>query len=247
MSACGGKALDIGSTSTSTGGSAADGNGSGGGTEEPGDVCESFDDEQPQHVSIVLVNRTSVPIYLGPFAEGTCGPSPPPFSVQKNGENLVLFGGNCTASCAQLRDHGYLGCPAICLHPETIELAPDEERVIPWNGLVLTPRILPVECVQTEYGPQSDEPCHQHTAISAGKYTFAAHAGTELICSELALPEWCGSCDPSEIGGCVHLGSYVGGETFHAETEVDLGPSHGLRGSGAETSATVPIEIVFGD
>lgn len=133
------------------------------------------------------------------------------------------------------------------MHPETIELAPGEEHAITWDGLIVTQRTLPVECVQTEYGPQSDEPCQQRTAITAGKYTFSARAGTESICSEWPLPEGCGACSPAGSGGCVHVGSYVGGETLRAETEVDLGPAHGLGSFGVETGATVPIEIVFND
>lgn len=253
MLACGGKASDIGNTPPSSGGSsaggasAAGGNGSGGaGAGGPGDSCESFDDEQAQHLPIVISNQTSVPIYVGPFTEGGCSSTAPPFSIQQDGRYLALSEG-CSATCAQLRDQEYQGCPTICRVPETIELAPGDEHAIDWSGLIFTRRTLPVECVRAVDGPQKDEQCRQLIAITPGTYTFGALAGTELICPDWALPEECDSCDAMSSGGCVRFGPYAGGETLRAETVVELGPAHGLGGSDAETGAIAPIEIVFTD
>lgn len=250
--ACGGQATD--QASASTGGSAAnDTKGTGGGSST--DVCESFDDESKNFASVLIVNRTSKTIYLGPFTEGGCGPTPPPFSIEKDGRVVPYFGDPCSATCEQMRDRDPLGCLTICLHAETLVLAPGEEHTVDWDGLVLTQRTLPKECVVAENGPRTDTQCRQRTQITAGTYTFAARAGTELICDSWLSPEECGSCEPTDSGGCVHSGHHVGGSTLRAETEIEIGPKYGLGGPGArpgaepdaESGATVPIEIAFTD
>jgi hypothetical protein len=247
MLACGGEA----STSTSAGGSATEQNGTGGAAS--GDskaLCADFANEQGLSRYVRIVNKTSHPIFLGPSTPNAYGLGLL-FSIKQDGRLLPRPSGECVASCQLLRDQGHWSCPDIAPLSSAIELAPGEEHIATWNGLVLAQRTLPAECVggesaEAESSPPSDMACRQLVQITPGAYTFSVNAGTELVCNDWLSPEECGSCGPSGRGGCLYSGHYVGGERLYAETQVDLGPARGVDASG-EPRANEPVEIIFRD
>ncbi len=225
-----------GSGATGSGATGAGaGSGAGGGQ---GDECSSFDDDAEQTMEVVITNQTSQTLYVGPF-EQSCGPAPL-FSVHQEGRIVEYFDSYCSASCAQVRDDGFLACPAICLFPGTIELEPGASYVIRWSGLVHEERTLPAVCSENEFGPEGDYACYRRAQITPGFYTFSARAGTELDCAGSADPT-CGACEPQGEGACVHTGPIAAGDVLTAETLVEVG----VGDPGMPDGEVDPVEIVF--
>lgn len=233
--------VGAGGRSADSGGSGAGGGASGGAAT----ACQDFDDDGVGRVELLIINRRSTSIFLGP-TEQTCG-EVPPFELEQDGVQLEYFDGSCSASCAQLRDSGYLSCPAICLYPHAVELPPGESYVATWDARVHRQTTLPVECVSAEDGPETEQACYRREKVAAGEYTFSVKAGTELDCDSGIAPPECSACEPGPQGGCVSTGGMVGGEMLTASTQASLGELHLDESGPAAGGAVAPVEVIFTD
>jgi len=279
LAACGGTAVDIsgegperssssgGSTGTgggsftggSSGGESSSGGNSSGGSSIGGsaNTCESFDDEAPRGLEVLIVNQRSTSIFLGP-RQATCGIGPLFHLADESGNPMRWFTDGCSSTCADLRDHGYTSCPAICLHPSIFELAPGESHPVFWSGLVQQERTLPIECVTHNDGPTEDTLCGQAKRIQPGVFTFGAEAGTEVDCSATFDAGSCIVCPSSGGEGSSSPDVTVGGEVLTAEVTVNLDDSYGVS-RDLEDDSDVPdpgqdpigainnVEIIFKD
>ncbi len=248
LAACGGKSFDVEPDLTSggssqagsgQGGSGHGGNGSagsghagsgskGGGTGQGGGagVCGGFDDEPDSPVNVMIINKTSAPIYLGQDMV-TCGVSPL-FSVAEAGGGALPAPSSCTTTCQQLRDVGPIGCPSICAFPSSVALQPGETLHTSWSGVFTVERQLPTQCASPDYGST----CQQIKQIQPGNFTFSAMAGRSIDC-KATTGGACGACSPggNNAGGCTIPGSLIAGPMLTATTSVSLDYRYGVWGS----------------
>lgn len=226
------------------------GTGQGGGAGE----CGGFDDEPGSPVNVMIINKTSAPIYLGQDMV-TCGVSPL-FSVADAGGGALPAPSSCTTTCQQLRDVGPIGCPAICAFPSSVALQPGETLYTSWSGVFTVERELPTQCANPDYGTT----CQQTKQVQPGKFTFSAMAGRSVDC-KATTGGACGTCSPggNNAGGCTIPGSLIAGQMLTATTSVLLDYRYGVWGSpqpaplpggSGDTGAALPllgVQLVFTD
>ncbi len=259
---CGGTAEDGGSHGT--GGSHASGGGAstgstgggsstGGGNSTGGSAnsCDSFDDDAPGQLEVLITNQRSTSIFLGSRSD-SCGGGEAPFTLaDEEGQPIQWFAGWCSDTCATLRDVGIASCPAACSYPTIFEVEPGKSHSVSWDALVRLPRTLPVDCVTHDYGPTEPAECRQAKRIVPGTFTFRANAGTELDCSQSFDQDGCGTCMAAEDGGCSYYGANVGGDFLNAKVTVDLDASYGVGWDDSDAGqdpmgAIRNVEIIFG-
>lgn len=239
--ACGGRAFEAGDQSPSAGssnaGSASGGSGNVGGTTgkagspsggtaqggSAGSVCESFDDQPGRYISVAIYNKTAAAIHLGE-QQVSCEISPL-FDVNDAQGAPLKNPSGCRGPCQALRNDGPGGCANICLYPSAVTLQPGEVLYTTWDGLYEVEAQLPAQCL----APGQPGMCSQALAITPGKFTFSALAGSSLDCST-TVGGSCGSCVPSGNGGCTTSGSLIGGTMHEATTTVLLDSSYGVFG-----------------
>lgn len=258
LAACGGKSTglegaqnDGGSTGnggTSTGGSSSAA-GSGGSA-----ACTRFDDESPSTVQVLLVNKTSKPIYLGQ-QEMDCN-IVPLFTVANDSGMPLSALGSCRIPCSALHTQGGAGCATICAIQQSIKLEPGEAHETVWDALYRVDGALPASCIP---GNDSDMKCDQAKRITAGTYHFSAVAGLEGSCASGA--DDCGACVGDADGGCSIRGGLIGGQLLKAEASYTLDSAYGFydsapapqnEGAGAGPSgsgslAIAIVELIFTD
>lgn len=254
LTACGGKSFEVdpepNGGGSDQGGSAQGGSGSAGksqgGTSQggsvnyagmgpggaggSGSVCDAFNDAQGTYISVEIINKTSTVIYLGQ-QEVNCGVSPL-FGVTDAAGAALSPPNGCQGTCQTLRDHGPIGCPAICAFPSSTAIQPGQFLSTTWSGLYQVARELPRQCVDADYG----NVCQQTVQVRPGQFTFSAIAGRSIDCS-MSSGSPCQACQPIE-NACVTPGALIGGEILKAATTVTLGPAYGVYG----TAAPVPAE-----
>ncbi len=240
--ACGGKSAGVapdGGGGTGAGGTGAGGTSKGGGATQGGAAaCAKYDDEAPAFVSVELINKTNVPIYLGQ-SKVTCEMSPLFQVADARGGELPSIS-RCRSSCADLRTQGAGGCTAICLFPLAVALQPGEQRFTTWDGLYSVPAALPSKCLAFENDGQTAS-CDQARRIQPGTFTFSARAGTGLDCSQTQGPEGiCQACTQDGDGGCSTPGSLIGGDILTATATVTLDASYGVYGTANGSSNPSP-------
>ncbi len=259
LAACGGKssaADDTGSGGSGTGGTGhgATGpvGGAGGGSAGSGSVCNKYDDEAPTAISVMIVNKTDAPIYLGQEMM-TCGVAPLFEVADARGGKLPSLGG-CRASCVGLRTQGQAGCPSICQFPTSVALQPGEQRFTNWTGLYRVPGEVPAACAAFQTDEAGSLSCDMAKRVVAGTYTFSARAGTSLDCSQTSVGASCSACTVDGEGGCTTSGSLIGGKILTAQATVELNQSYGVYGGDAEApapggnsgaTANLAVELVF--
>ena len=268
LAACGGKSSaspgDDSQGGNGAGGNGAGGNGAGGkayaGSAGTGgaDACTSFDDDYAALVNVSISNQTNATIYLGEESV-TCGTSPLFQVADANGAALITPG-NCRSACVSLRKQGQGGCVANCALPSAVALEPQEVLSTTWDGLFLVRAQLPATCVPYETGGNTMVSCDQAKRIEPGSFTFSAHAGSAVDCSQTSGTGTCGACTASPNGGCSTPGSLVTGTIHSTQTTVVLNESYGIypapsppAGSSAGDAAPAPggsiaqltVELVF--
>lgn len=207
--------------------------------------CAQFKDDSRWSTSVVIVNDTLAPIYIGPRMQ-TCGAQP--LYEVRDASNTVLAGPDpCGSSCqGWLAGEPSGGCTAICLPSEVTQLAAGESIAIPWSGLYRSDVQLPSACngsPQLGAGPVS---CSVEKLVEPGEYTFYANAGSAYACND--NPNGCGECVPGGAGGCVLRNAIVTGPDNSAQSYVQLDPGYGISGSAGSANMTgkpLPIELVF--
>jgi hypothetical protein len=256
LAACGGKSSSIdhdgGGGSSSGGSGAVAGTSSNAGSGGTVNECTRYDDESPIGVNVTLINKTSQTLYLGQQMS-TCGVAPL-FSVEPSGGKPLQSVGDCRVSCAGARG-GIGGCPAICLFPNSVKLAPGESHYATWDSLYPSQASLPQRCLSFEGAPD-EQPCTQAKRIDAGDYTFRAVAALEVDCSMTSGTAMCGACTPDANGGCTISGGIIGGQNYTAEATATLDVSYGYTdpaassnpGAGDAATGALPtaqIELIF--
>ena len=265
LSACGGKSFeanggastagssagDLGAAGTTGGGAGgyhAGGSGVGGaGVGGSGSECAKLGNDSPSSVSILIENHTTRLLYVGTQMV-TCA-DVPLFQVRDNAGNELVSPSACGPNCADLMN-GIGGCPAICLFPSSITLAPGETVTTQWSGLFAARTKLPAACAP---GTGLDL-CDRATRIQPGTFTFTAEAGTSVDCSQTSND--CNVCTPNSEGGCRVQSSLIAGAIISAETTVNLDASYGIwptssSGMGSSSSGASapirPVELIFSD
>jgi hypothetical protein len=209
-----------------TGGQAQGGGGPEGGSGGEGgsSSCERFDDDTAWSIGVEIANFTERTLHVGTDTMD-CYPSPLPFKVATGGIELE-DPGFCRTPC---EGRGLLGgCPAICLQPTAITLAPGEGVSLRWEGRYGVETELTPECVAPELSSDAPIPCERAQQIEQGLFAFSARAGTELDCS-MASGE-CPACEPTDTGGCTTAGARIGGTIVTAEVSAELDASFGVFG-----------------
>lgn len=238
LPACGGKSNgtangnDAGKAGQSTGGSSNTGGTSHGGTSNGGSsgggataVCERYDDDSPISVNVEMINKTAKTIYLGQRMV-TCDQSPL-FSVEDISGKPLPSPGFCRQSCLNLRREGAGGCPAICLFPAVVELAPGTTHHTTWDSLYLVNGSLPNSCLPYDAGDSSAS-CDQAKRIEPGSFVFKASAGHGIDCSQTSPGSGCNACSiDGSNGGCTTQGALVTGDIISAQAEVLLDEQYG--------------------
>lgn len=150
-----------------------------GGTTVQGDRCEEFRDEtKPEPIPISIRNDAQIPLFL-PF--GPCS-SFSLFAIQSLSDESNWALGACESTCE------VPFCPQDCGSVGSIMIAPG--GVVPvfqWDGMVLTPSVLPAECWEGD----ADMPCDVLRRAGAGDYTLTVGFSKELLGCD---PEPC-TCD----------------------------------------------------
>ncbi len=244
--ACGGKSS---ATADDNGGGNATGGTGAGGTDRGGTspggsattggaaACAKYDDQSAAFVSVELINKTTVPIFIGQ-EEVTCEVAPL-FEVADARGGALPSISRCRSSCVGLRTQGAGGCTAICLFPTSVALNPGEIRSTTWDGLFSVPVELPGKCAAYE---PSAKPlsCDQAQRIQPGTFTFSSHAGTVLNCSETSGDGTCVGCTVDGNGGCTTPGSLISGEILTAIATVTLNDAYGIYASSSDSSSPSP-------
>ena len=269
LTACGGKSFDS-DPNPSDGGSDVGGSGQGGsgsagksqgGTSQggsvnyagmgpggaggSGSVCDGFNDAQGTYISVEIINKTSTVIYLGQ-QELNCGVSPL-FGVSDAAGAALSPPSGCQGTCQTLRDHGPIGCPAICAFPSSTAIQPGQSLYTTWSGLYQVERELPRQCVDADYG----NVCQQTVQVRPGQFTFSAIAGRSIDCS-LSSGGPCQACQPIE-DACVTQGALISGQILKAATTLALDSSYGVYGGampGVGGFVNLPrenVEIIFSE
>lgn len=185
------------------GGDGSDGNPGSGGTSAE---CRAFDDEEsPGFVEIELVNSTSATIYLG---QDTVNCRQLPFFqvTDDDGNELATSGYDCFASCEELRDGQFIGCPTICRYPSARRLEAGESTRVLWDARFLMTTELPASCAPE----RESASCEQWRAQDGDALTFSARAFSELDCTD-TLGDCSDDCDEADGGGCDVPGALVTG------------------------------------
>lgn len=242
---------------SATGGSASGGSNSGGsgaGGTGGAEQCSRYDDESPVPVNVVMINKTSRPIYLGQQTT-TCGVAPL-FTVADGSGKLLPGVSGCRASCVGVRLQGVGGCPAVCFFPNGVTLAPGQMHSEQWSALYRVDGTLPQSCVSFDTG-QDEVTCDQAKRVQAGKYTFHAVAGELQDCTQTTGDNSCSECKPDPNGGCSTPGALIGGKLIETEAtvlldesygfynEVATNPSPGAGDAAPGAVATAEVQLIF--
>jgi hypothetical protein len=213
---------------TSCGG-AVDHAGDGSGVVGPPDLdhCANLADEKAPAVTVLIENRTSVPIYVGPPQQTCYNLSVlAPFSV--NGGLAISARGCGDVSCAALAKGGpgsTFTCSSICIDSTYFtRLLVGETLKTSWWAASLSLYELPTKCLGDQ--ENSLTRCTRAERAPLGTMlTFETQAGTELDCSS-ATGGVCGSCLSDPSGGCVVQGKMVAGTLLHATSTIELADSN---------------------
>ena len=239
----GGGADSAGRAGNASGGQNAGGGGAGGAGMPA--ACAQFKDGAPQSASVVIVNDTLAPIYIGP-REQTCG-ARPLFEVHDASNAVVAEPDTCGTPCeGWLAGEPIGGCNAICLPSEVTKLDAGERISIPWSALYQFDAQLPSACNTSQLGGGGPVSCSVAKRIEPGSYTFYAVAGSDYACG--GNPSGCGECVPGRKGGCVLRNAIVTGADHNTQAFVPLDPGYGISGSAGNANmsgAPLPIELVF--
>lgn len=242
--ACGGKSnadeRDGGGGSSSggsaggkpAGGSSSGGSGAGGRDTDP--ACKAWIDDDSHYVPVSIINDSSETLFVGQ-EQVTCDEAPP-FEVTDEDGRVLAAPGACRSSCESAMTSGPSACPAVCLLPSAVELAPGDELLTEWRGRYLEQVLLPERCQSPEFATPV---CDRAVAVEPGPYVFSAKAGTKLDCEPAGGV--CMPCQPDVDGVCVTGGALISGAIRRAETQVELDASYGI-GSGNGDGA---IQFVF--
>lgn|GEM_PF-3146782 len=227
--------------SASGGRSAAGASASGGGPS----TCAQFKDQAPQSASVVIVNDTLAPIYIGSRVP-TCG-AQPLYEVRDDSNTALAGPDPCGSSCQSwLAGEPSGGCTAICLPSEVTKVDAGERMAIEWSGMYRFEAQLPSACNASQLGGEGPVSCNVEKRVEPGSYTFYASAGSGYSCND--NPSGCGQCDPRATGGCTLRNALVTGVETIAQSLIQLDPGYGISGSTGSADMSgkpLPIELVF--
>lgn len=139
-----------------------------GGTTAQGDPCEAFLDEtEPEPIQIWIRNDAQIPLIL---PSGPCSVSL--FAIQSLADESSWTLGGCESTCE------VPFCPSSCGSVGSIMIAPGGVfKVFQWDGMVLTPGVLPAGCQDND----EEMSCDVLRRARPGDYRLTVGFSPELL------------------------------------------------------------------